>query len=52
MLTGWGRRLIADGELPPGVDAVLSKPPRIADLRATLARARAVPGGESGKRLD
>jgi CheY-like chemotaxis protein len=52
MLTGWGRRLIADGELPPGVDAVLSKPPRIADLRATLARARAVPGGESGKPLD
>jgi len=46
MLTGWGRRLIAEGEMPPGVDAVLSKPPKIAELRAALARF--VPGGESG----
>ena len=39
MLTGWGRRLIAEGEMPPGVDAVLSKPPKIAELRAALANA-------------
>jgi PAS domain S-box-containing protein len=45
MLTGWGRRLVAEGELPPGVDAVLSKPPKIAELRAALARA--VSGRES-----
>ena len=38
MLTGWGRRLVAEGELPPGVDAVLSKPPKIAELRAMLAK--------------
>ncbi len=37
MLTGWGRRLVAEGEMPPGVDAVLSKPPKIAELRAALA---------------
>jgi len=37
MLTGWGRRLVAEGEMPPGVDTVLSKPPKIAELRAALA---------------
>jgi signal transduction histidine kinase/ActR/RegA family two-component response regulator len=37
MLTGWGRRLVVEGELPPGVDVVLSKPPKVAELRATLA---------------
>ncbi|HEX6720948.1 MAG TPA: PAS domain S-box protein, partial [Burkholderiaceae bacterium] len=38
MLTGWGRRLVAEGETPPGVDAVLSKPPKIAELRSALAK--------------
>ncbi len=28
MLTGWGRRLVAEGDIPPGVDELLSKPPR------------------------
>jgi CheY-like chemotaxis protein/anti-sigma regulatory factor (Ser/Thr protein kinase) len=37
MLTGWGRRLIVEGEMPPGVDAVLSKPPKVSDLRAALS---------------
>jgi len=37
MLTGWGRRLVADRDIPPGVDGILSKPPRHADLRAALA---------------
>ncbi|HET9472507.1 MAG TPA: response regulator, partial [Steroidobacteraceae bacterium] len=37
MLTGWGRRLVVEGEMPPGVDVVLSKPPKIAELRSTLA---------------
>src|SRR5687768_15431828 len=37
MLTGWGRRLIAEGDIPDGVDAILSKPPRLSDLRTALA---------------
>ncbi|HEX4649374.1 MAG TPA: ATP-binding protein [Steroidobacteraceae bacterium] len=37
LLTGWGRRLLADQEIPPHVDRVLSKPPRLAELRAALA---------------
>ncbi|HXC58624.1 MAG TPA: ATP-binding protein [Steroidobacteraceae bacterium] len=38
MLTGWGQRLVADGEIPPDVDLVLSKPPKLRDLRQGLAR--------------
>jgi CheY-like chemotaxis protein len=37
MLTGWGHRLSAEGELPPHVDQVLSKPPKVVDLRAAFA---------------
>jgi PAS domain S-box-containing protein len=40
MLTGWGRRLVAEGDVPPGVDQVLSKPPKLIELRAALARAK------------
>jgi CheY-like chemotaxis protein len=36
MLTGWGYRLLAEKDLPPFVDRVLSKPPRLAELRAAL----------------
>ncbi len=32
MLTGWGRRLVAEGDVPPGVDQVLSKPPKLIEL--------------------
>jgi CheY-like chemotaxis protein len=38
MLTGWGRRLVAEGDLPPGVDQVLGKPPKLAELRSVLAQ--------------
>jgi PAS domain S-box-containing protein len=38
LLTGWGRRLIAEGDIPPHVDQVLSKPPKLGDLRDALAR--------------
>jgi len=38
LLTGWGQRLVADGEVPPHVDRVLSKPPKLRDLREALAR--------------
>jgi DNA-binding response OmpR family regulator len=37
MLTGWGQRLLADDESTPQADRVLSKPPRLRELRAALA---------------
>ena len=37
MLTGWGQRLVADDDVPPHVDRVLNKPPRLADLRTALS---------------
>ena len=36
MLTGWGQRLLAENDIPPHVDRVLSKPPRLQDLRLAL----------------
>jgi CheY-like chemotaxis protein len=47
LLTGWGRRLVAEGDIPKGVDEILSKPPRLNDLRAALAThsARVQSGG-------
>jgi CheY-like chemotaxis protein/anti-sigma regulatory factor (Ser/Thr protein kinase) len=38
MLTGWGRRMVSDDERPTGVDVVMPKPARLAELRAALAR--------------
>jgi signal transduction histidine kinase/CheY-like chemotaxis protein len=38
LLTGWGQRLVAEGDIPPHVDCVLNKPPRLNDLRKALAR--------------
>jgi len=38
LLTGWGQRLIAENEIPPHVDRVLNKPPRLRELRLTLAQ--------------
>jgi len=37
LLTGWGQRLIAEGDVPPHVDRVLNKPPKLRELRAALA---------------
>jgi CheY-like chemotaxis protein len=37
LLTGWGQRLVAEGDIPPHVDRVLSKPPKLRDLREALA---------------
>ena len=37
LLTGWGQRLVAEGDIPPHVDRVLAKPPKIGELRAALA---------------
>jgi signal transduction histidine kinase/ActR/RegA family two-component response regulator len=36
LLTGWGQRLLADNEIPAHVDKVLSKPPRLHELRAAF----------------
>jgi CheY-like chemotaxis protein/anti-sigma regulatory factor (Ser/Thr protein kinase) len=36
LLTGWGQRLIAEGDVPEHVDRVLSKPPRLKHLREAL----------------
>jgi len=38
LLTGWGQWLVADGEVPTHVDRVLSKPPKLRELRAALTR--------------
>jgi signal transduction histidine kinase/ActR/RegA family two-component response regulator len=38
MLTGWGRRLESEGALPPHVDLILSKPPRLRDIREAIRR--------------
>jgi CheY-like chemotaxis protein len=37
LLTGWGDRLLASNDLPLHVDRVLSKPPKLSELRTVLA---------------
>jgi CheY-like chemotaxis protein len=37
LLTGWGQRLVAEGDIPPHVDKVLNKPPKLRELREALA---------------
>jgi CheY-like chemotaxis protein/anti-sigma regulatory factor (Ser/Thr protein kinase) len=37
LLTGWGQRLVSEGDIPPHVDRVLSKPPKLRELREALA---------------
>lgn len=37
LLTGWGRRLLAENDIPPHVNRVLGKPPKLIELRAALA---------------
>jgi CheY-like chemotaxis protein len=43
LLTGWGQRMLAENDRPPGVDRVLSKPPKLSALRAALAELTAQP---------
>jgi len=38
MLTGWGQRLVAEGDIPPHVNQVLNKPPKLRELREALAQ--------------
>jgi signal transduction histidine kinase len=37
LLTGWGQRLMAANDIPAHVDKLLSKPPRLSELRAALS---------------
>jgi CheY-like chemotaxis protein len=37
MLTGWGQRLEIEGDVPDHVDLVLSKPPKLRELRQALS---------------
>jgi PAS domain S-box-containing protein len=39
LLTGWGQRLVAEGDVPAHVDRVLSKPPKLNQLREALRSA-------------
>jgi CheY-like chemotaxis protein/anti-sigma regulatory factor (Ser/Thr protein kinase) len=36
LLTGWGQRLVAEGDIPAHVDRVLNKPPRLMELRSAV----------------
>ncbi|MDB4793601.1 ATP-binding protein [Methylacidiphilales bacterium] len=38
LLTGWGQRLVAEGDIPPHIDRVLNKPPKLRELREALAQ--------------
>jgi CheY-like chemotaxis protein len=48
MLTGWGQRLVADGDIPQHVDQMLAKPPKVQSLRAALTLATQHQRGVSG----
>jgi CheY-like chemotaxis protein len=37
LLTGWGQRMLAEEDIPPYVDRILSKPPSLVQLRSVLA---------------
>jgi CheY-like chemotaxis protein len=37
LLTGWGQNPLSDNDRPPQVDRLLSKPPRLRELRQVLA---------------
>jgi len=47
LLTGWGQRLLFEGGVPPHVDRVLSKPPKLGELRMALAECCRPRGGEA-----
>jgi CheY-like chemotaxis protein len=38
LLTGWGHRLEAAGDMPENVNYVLNKPPKLHEIRHALAR--------------
>jgi signal transduction histidine kinase/ActR/RegA family two-component response regulator len=38
LLTGWGRQMIMEGDVPPHVDRILSKPVKLRELREAFAQ--------------
>jgi signal transduction histidine kinase/ActR/RegA family two-component response regulator/HAMP domain-containing protein len=38
LLTGWGQRLVAEGDIPEHIDRVLNKPPKLRELREALSQ--------------
>ncbi|HEV8014865.1 MAG TPA: ATP-binding protein [Stellaceae bacterium] len=44
LLTGWGRRMTGERELPDNVDRTLDKPPKLPELREALADTLAMAG--------
>jgi CheY-like chemotaxis protein/anti-sigma regulatory factor (Ser/Thr protein kinase) len=44
LLTGWGKRLASENDIPPHVNCVLSKPPKPIELREALAQCVSVSG--------
>src|SRR5258708_40191913 len=44
LLTGWGQRLMAQTEVPPHVDRMLNKPPKLHEMRSALAELTAGAG--------
>jgi PAS domain S-box-containing protein len=51
LLTGWGQRLAAEGAVPPHVDRILGKPPKLRELREALAACCQPVGGVRGSRI-
>jgi PAS domain S-box-containing protein len=49
LLTGWGQRLMAEGDVPAHVDRVISKPAKLRDLREALALCLSPPGLEDSQ---
>jgi PAS domain S-box-containing protein len=43
LLTGWGQRLVDEGDVPQHVDRVLNKPPKLEELRLAFADLTAAP---------
>ena len=51
LLTGWGQRIVAEGDVPPHVNRVLSKPRKLRELRAAQP-ARPLDAGPADQNLD
>jgi DNA-binding NtrC family response regulator len=47
MMTGWGSLMKAAGEKAPGIDALVSKPPRIAEINKLLLQLTLPAGTEA-----
>ena len=52
LLTGWGQRLATEQSVPAHVDKLLSKPPKLAELRAALIELVSNGGGRHARGKD